>query len=76
MAQGDDLAFEFLVRLRGGAEPFAAVRNVAHHPGLRADGDLIADLQMAADARRYLSPTILCLPLAFWFCKSIRTKIK
>src|SRR5208337_4018037 len=47
---GNQLALGLLVRLRGRAEPFFAVRNVVHHAGLRGDGDLIADFQMATDA--------------------------
>ena len=50
MLDGNHLALGLLVRLRGRAEPFLAVGNVVHHAGLRGDNNLIADLQMAADA--------------------------
>src|SRR6185312_13631199 len=47
---GDHLAFDLAVGLRGRAEPFFAVGNIVHHPGLRRNSDAVADFQMTRQA--------------------------
>ena len=51
MPERDDLPFVFLVRLRGRAKPFAAIRYVCHHTGLRADHGLISNFQVTGHTR-------------------------
>ena len=47
LLQGDHLPFSDPVWLRGRPEPGLAVRDIVHDAGLGADGDAVADLEVA-----------------------------